>query len=556
MKNMVAGKVTLRGTAVAAVAMFFMFLHCADFNGGGSEAGNARVVGKVVDKQGLPSSSTIVRIMPSAYDPVKDGPIADTCINTTAGDGTYRFNVPKGSMYTILAVHTALRTRALVSGIDVRNADITVPPCTLKVPGAVKVMLPAGVDLVNGYVYVPGTTIAAPLGGMAGFVMLDSVPAGIVPAVYYSTSYGTVGRVIRYAIRLTTGDTATVAYPEWKYAQQLCLNTTPGGAGIAGNVTGFPVLVRLTSNKFNFSQAQANGGDLRFARSDTLPLPYEIERWDASQAQAEIWVNVDTVYGNNDTQLITMYWGNPDAVDSSDGPAVFDTANGFQGVWHLSEAGNASAYDATGNHYNGTPYNMTSSSAVAGAIGIAKNFDGGSSYLSMVNTSGGKIDFPANGTYSVSAWVNVAALTGNYRIIASKGNKQYNLQLKNTDEWEFAEFRDTPQDSVGWDETTCSAIAGNWVYLAGVRAGAREYLYVNGTCVDSSITLFPLKASDTLRSRDQTRDFAIGRLPDGPSYYFSGKIDEVRVSSIEPGADWIKMCYMNQRPDDKLVVFK
>jgi hypothetical protein len=93
-----------------------------------------------------------------------------------------------------------------------------------------------------------------------------------------------------------------------------------------------------------------------------------------------------------------------------------------------------------------------------------------------------------------------------------------------------------------------------WTYVVGMRVGAMQYLYVNGNCVDSSIILFPLKASDSLRQRDETNNFTIGKLPALQSYFFAGIIDEVRVSNKELNADWIHLCYMNQRMDDKFVV--
>jgi len=144
---------------------------------------------------------------------------------------------------------------------------------------------------------------------------------------------------------------------------------------------------------------------------------------------------------------------------------------------------------------------------------MARQFDGQSSYITMPGTATGALDFPKNATYCVSAWVSADTLNGRYRIIASKGNKQYNLQIKNTDEWEFAEFRDTPQDSVGWEETTTPAAMDAWTYVVGMRVGAMQYLYVNGNCVDSSITLFALKASDSLRQRDETNNLPSENCP-------------------------------------------
>jgi hypothetical protein len=96
------------------------------------------------------------------------------------------------------------------------------------------------------------------------------------------------------------------------------------------------------------------------------------------------------------------------------------------------------------------------------------------------------------------------------------------------------------------------------VNIVGVREGAQQMLYINGVLVSST---FGIMAGNYTRNTGD--NFMIGRyarLVTIPYYegwcYFDGKVDEVRVSSVVPSADWIKLCYMNQRADDKLVVFK
>ena len=84
-----------------------------------------------------------------------------------------------------------------------------------------------------------------------------------------------------------------------------------------------------------------------------------------------------------------MYWGNEDAQDRSNAAAVFDTASGFQGVWHL--AGDQNEYDATANSYDGVAYGRLS-----GIIGKG-SFDGTSSHIKMPNTANSKLNFPENG---------------------------------------------------------------------------------------------------------------------------------------------------------------
>jgi len=62
-----------------------------------------------------------------------------------------------------------------------------------------------------------------------------------------------------------------------------------------------------------------------------------------------------------------MIWGAEENFVSNSA-AVFDTANGFQGVWHLSDATHSIVHDATANGYHGTP-SPTAPIAVNGVIG-------------------------------------------------------------------------------------------------------------------------------------------------------------------------------------------
>ena len=63
--------------------------------------------------------------------------------------------------------------------------------------------------------------------------------------------------------------------------------------------------------------------------------------------------------------------------------------------------------------------------------------------------------------------------------------------------------------------------------------------------------------------RNSGDNFTIGRharevtIPYGEGWcYFRGKIDEVRVMNAAVNADWIKLCYMNQKAEDALVEFR
>ena len=537
-------------TLVALCALFIAQCtmdHIAG-GGGGSDVGNGVVIGKIVTGDGTSPVNTRVLLIPSDFNPEIGDFTSNVKVDTVNSDGVYMFTAPKLSAYNLSAFSSGSGCRLLASEIHPEpDSSVTVRSDTLRSPGVLQVMISSGFDRANGYFYVPGTTIAAGLPATAAFVTIDSVPSGSLPELCYAVKNGDRPTPIRYAVAIAPGATTILYNSSWQYARRLFLNTGASGAAITGAVYNFPVLVRLTKNNFDFSGAQLKGGDVRFAKRDNSPLAYEIERWDSLAQLAEIWVKVDTVFGSDTGHYIVMYWGNAQAVSASNGAAVFDIASGFQGVWHMNDAPAAPIHDATANKYTGTRFGQSFTAGTSGAIGLAQSFDGWTNYVQMIGTAVSTMNFPKNGFYSVSAWVYADTLDLKYHIIASKGNTQYNLEIRKTNNWQFNEYKDL----TGWEVTNSPATANVWTYLTGVRSGANEYLYVNGVCTNNT----PWTETNTF-TRSTADDFFIGRRTDLVDYFFNGMIDEVRVSSVDLGADWVKLCYMNQRSDDRLIVFK
>lgn len=510
----------------------------------GSETTNGYVTGSIAKSDGTIASHVQVMLIPSMYNPVRDKPIASPMIDTTDDSGTFHFIVADSGSYMMEGVHIADRTRLLLTGITVKHDTVRVPRGILGGCGVVKIMLSDNIDKKLGYFYIAGTTAFSFLNGGSAYALLDSIPAGIIPTVNYATTTGTASEVVRYSVTIEQGDTTIIENPQWKYSLGLHLNTSASGAGVSGSVYDFPVVIRLNSALFDFSKAQADGRDIRFTKADNAFLPYEIERWDAVNQQAEIWVKVDTVHGGDSDQAIRMYWGNDKAADSSSGAAVFDTADGFQGVWHMGQTGNTTAFDATVNRYDGTPSGMNASSSVEGAIGGAQRFDGASSYISLPGTASGKLSFSQNGTYTLSAWVYTEVIDSQAHYIISKSNKNYNLDLSAYNLWEIYSIN----NGVGWESNFTPPQLQQWKYLTGVRNGSDQRIYVDGICVDSTITL-----TTGVTVRDSTFNVQIGKRAESAYGYWNGMIDEVNIANVSRSADWIKLCYMNQKEPDALV---
>ncbi len=198
------------------------------------------------------------------------------------------------------------------------------------------------------------------------------------------------------AVLLVSGWARADDFSPWLHAYIVTL-TAP--TGVATDQANFPVLIRLTSSTFSpsiFSQANSDGSDIRFSKMDgTTPQPYQIERWDNANQVAEIWVKIDNVVGttNGGQTQFKMYWGNTGATSQSNGANVFNSSNGFLGVWHLNEQGNtnfAGYADATGV-YPGTGNNMVSGDQVSGQIAYGQNLGNGllGKYIAIFGSASG-----------------------------------------------------------------------------------------------------------------------------------------------------------------------
>ena len=162
----------------------------------------------------------------------------------------------------------------------------------------------------------------------------------------------------------------------------------------------------------------------------------------------------------------------------------------------------------------------------------------------------------------MSLWVYADTIDSIYHAIAGKGHEQYYMQLKcinnNRGTWEFVDFL----DQKGWEYTEDSIPpapgAKQWLYLTGVRSGNSQQFYINGEKVVDTPALMP--ASSSRNTGDNFFIGSYGRSVTIPYLqgwsYFHGKIDEVRVSNVARSDDWIRLCYMNQKADDALVVFE
>jgi hypothetical protein len=376
-----------------------------------------------------------------------------------------------------------------------------------------------------------------------GKFMLSGLPQGSFDIHIVSTDLS-ITPFEMSGVRVYAGDTTVISMdPAWHFTKQLYLNTTATGANVTQDVYNFPLLVRLDSSNFDFSTAQPSGGDVRFAKADGTPLPYEIEEFDAARKSAALWVKVDTVHGNSGAQSITLLWGNSSAPNQSNGAAVFDTAEGFAGVWHLGGASVTERLDATAYHNNGSTVGYDGDESRPGCIGYCDSLDNTDDAI-MVG------DSAITTSLTLGLWMRMTAYVPWGHLIAKPLNAPniypwmaYGLQIDSGDSPHFTFTISTDSGSL-WVQSQSTVPLQQWVFVTGTYDGSNLRIYYNGT-LERIASLSGTIVHNALK-------IYIGSFDNGQQR-FCGKIDEVRISNRALSPSWIKLCYENQKIGSAMV---
>ena len=329
-----------------------------------------------------------------------------------------------------------------------------------------------------------------------------------------------------------TGSTQAAAalFQGWKHSGVMTILTTPEGADLPATAVeeGFPLLVRLDKDWFDFSQAKDGGEDLRFANPTGTPLAFQIEEWDAAAGRASIWVRIPVIKGNAH-QEFKMFWGKADAVSESKGNAVFNESNGYLCVFHLA--------DPVKDEVGALEAKDTGTTVSAGVIGKSRRFEPGKGI-----NCGEKITTFPTGSSSHSSEVWFKAEKTNTHPFAW-GNEQ--AQGKVTMLFESPpHIRMDCYNSSGNVASKTPLAMSEWIHVVHTFKEGESRLFVNGVLDGVNKGGLPLNVQTPAR-------MYIGGWYG--NYQFAGDIDEVRVSKVARSPDWVRMTYENQKPMQRLV---
>jgi hypothetical protein len=332
---------------------------------------------------------------------------------------------------------------------------------------------------------------------------------------------------------------ATASGNNWNYRKTITINESmvPGST----TLTDFPVLISLTDTDLRTtgnggSVGKSDGTDIVFTSSDGVTkLSHELERYISTTGELIAWVEVSSLLATTNTTLY-MYYGNASATDQQDVSGTW--SNGFGGVWHTPDGTTLSANDSTSNNNDGTINGPTATTGkIDGGASIATN-----QYIAV--SSAASINIPT-GTWET--WFNTNTLaSGDYARLFYKdagGTRAFEVYIRNGQL--YTEIFANNHYSTN---TTTTISTGTWYHVAGTYDGDVLRIYLNGTSEN------PNSAPST-NMTTTGGSFGIGRAVGDTFAPYSGKLDEVRISSSVRSADWLATEYNNQNNPATYVSF-
>lgn len=309
---------------------------------------------------------------------------------------------------------------------------------------------------------------------------------------------------------------------DWPYRRAITVDTSPTGANLSGAIGRTVLLVRLHNGNFTFSDALENGADLRVVDTDgKTPLPFHIERYDATNGIASLWVSVPNVSGG-EKRRIWVYFGNKNASAGSNVAGTYDPDT--VAAWHFSEAAAKPAADLTANANNAQ--NAVPGIDENGVIARAAKFAGSGELIIPASPS---LTSPAGAPLTLEGWVKSGQAAGEQALF-TRGPLVIGLA------------GGVPFALVGDQRFQAAAAVkpGEWTHIGFVADGQSYRLYVNG--VEAAAGSGALPALDGPIT-----------LGGGAGRPFSGELDEVRLSKTARPAAMILAQAQAEGPSNKIV---
>lgn len=520
----------------------------------------------VLDSAGHPQVGDTVRIRPYWYVAgmglsMRDSVLATRDLQTDASglfvaeglpEGEYRIEI-RGKGCGLLVGHYRKE----------RSPRSTAPSYVVQAYGAVRgrVELPSGA--ARALVQVYGTEHRAITDAQGNFT-LHGIPAGEIRIRSVTTDsmavVGEASAVVRARENVRVGVLSVDSEDPrtWRFSREIVLNTTASGVKTTEDAYDVPLLLRLDTARF--PEGSRNGDDLRVLDASGRFLSTELQRWDETTRSAWLWVSLDTLRANDSTRRLRVLYGNPGARRRHVPEAVWDTAAGWAGVWHMTST--YSDFLKRSRIRDGTVHRQdallggANASASVGGVFPGHHFDGSTDRMRI---GGSGVEFGTR-DFTLEVWVNTtragATILHKGDLVAPACGKQL-----------FLGAAATGDRTPGWMPTFEAAKAGRIGSGATIRPGTWTHLafrwssvgadsaqgtwFVNG--VRSDMTRRLPKIVDGVEDSIGVGDIFAGQ-PD--SLRFSGTMGELRISHVARSDAWLLLALEATRPGNRLISFR
>jgi biopolymer transport protein ExbB len=323
---------------------------------------------------------------------------------------------------------------------------------------------------------------------------------------------------------------------DWQFRKEVSFDLTAAGANITGTAQEVPVLVRLSLGNFGyFKDTKPDGSDLRFiGADDKTPLTFHIERYDAVNQMAFIWVRVPRLAGGVNTDKVFLYYGNPKAPAASNAAGTYDPSQAA--VFHFAEKdGLPVDSTANGSKPSASTAELNPASLIAGGAKFT-----GSNAVTVPSTAALRL-VPGKGA-TASAWVRIdAPQTDGYLMALEDGGKGLVLAIAGS----------TPVARIlragavtATAQGTAALSTGQWHHLAVTVGAGKLILYADGAAVANSATELE-EIAGTL---------SIGNAAAG-GHGLIGEVDEAQFAIAVRTPEWLQVAARSQGQDTPLIVY-
>ena len=310
----------------------------------------------------------------------------------------------------------------------------------------------------------------------------------------------------------------------------------------------FPVLVRLSPERFDYASSVAAGADLRFVDGQGVTLlAHEVAQWNPGGVSS-VWVRIPRIEIGQNGASFWLYSGsgNPPAAPAAS--EVWSAA--YQGVYHFDQ----DLFDSSAQGFHASD---RSTSSAAGQVGGARALSGNTSFIDLGRN---RPFFRAVQATTLSVWIRAGgARSANAVLLGIAANRpppntQSRAQLilqpngaveggsRSLDSEEPIRTLLSPAGSVR--DETWHHLSLRTRYLGGAMA-----LFVDGVPKANATLSF----ASTVTSATLAPTAALGADDDGSQHFFRGLVDELRLSRIDRSDEWI--AWEHLAASDRLLVY-